>query len=129
MTGGFTKSFVEHGYIIGLANVRADLTYQQGVHKLWTRSTRYDFYWPALAHLGEQEVLSRELYWDGSANDDDVLGYQERWAEYRYAQSFITGALRSSYATSLDAWHLSQDFGSRPTLNQSFIESAVTCGS
>ena len=123
--GGFTKSFVEHGYIIGLANVRADLTYQQGVHKMWTRFTRFDFYWPALAHLGEQEVLSREIYWDGSANDDDILGYQERWAEYRYAQSHITGALRSSYATSLDAWHLSQDFGSRPTLNQSFIESAA----
>lgn len=123
--GSFSKSFVEHGYIIGLANVRADLTYQQGVHKLWTRFTRFDFYWPALAHLGEQEVLSREIYWDGTANDDDILGYQERWGEYRYAQSLITGALRSSYATSLDAWHLSQDFAARPVLNQSFIESAV----
>lgn len=123
--GGFTKSFVEHGYIIGLCNVRADLTYQQGVHRMWSRQTRFDFYWPALAHLGEQEVVSREIYWDGTANDDDVFGYQERWSEYRYAHSIITGALRSSFATSLDAWHLSIDFGSRPLLNQSFIESAV----
>lgn len=119
---GFTKSFVEHSVLIGLVNVRADLTYQTGIDKMWSRQTRYDFYWPALAHLGEQEVLNKEIYADGSANDDDVFGYQERWAELRYGISKITGKLRSSYATSLDIWHLSQDFGSLPVLNQSFIE-------
>lgn len=121
---GFTKSFVEHCTLIGLVNVRADLTYQTGIDRMWSRQTRYDYYWPALAHLGEQEVYNKEIFADASANDDDVFGYQERWAEYRYAPSKITGALRSSYATSLDVWHLSQDFSTLPVLNQSFIEEA-----
>lgn len=119
---GFTKSFVEHGVLLGLVCVRADLTYQQGLHRMWSRQTKYDFYWPALAHLGEQEVLNKELYCDGSANDDLVFGYQERWAEYRYFPSKITGVLRSNAAASLDNWHLSQEFGSLPALNASFIE-------
>ena len=93
---------------MGIASVRADLTYQQGLDRMFSRSTRYDFYWPALAHIGEQAVLSKEIYCDGSANDDDVFGYQERWAEYRYKPSKITGAFRSNHATTLDAWHLSQ---------------------
>lgn len=122
---GFSKSFVEHSVVVGVVSVRADLTYQQGIDRMWSRRTRYDYYWPALANLGEQEVLNQEIYADGSANDALVFGYQERWAELRYGISHITGALRSTYATSLDAWHLSQEFGSLPVLNQSFIEEAV----
>ena len=120
---GFSKSFTEHCVIIGLANVRADLTYQQGINRMWTRQTRFDYYYPALAHIGEQAVLSKEIFADGSANDDDVFGYQERFAEYRYKPSQITGKFRSTYATSLDPWHLSQEFSSRPTLNETFITS------
>jgi len=120
---GFSKSFVEHSVIIGLASVRADLTYQRGLNRMWSRQTKYDFYWPALAHLGEQAVLSKELYCDGTSSDDDVFGYQERWAEYRYHPSLITGKMRSTDPQSLDIWHLSQDFGtSRPTLNENFIK-------
>jgi hypothetical protein len=120
---GFSKSFTEHCVIIGLANIRADLTYQQGINRMWTRQTRFDYYYPALAHIGEQAVLSKEIYADGTANDDDVFGYQERFAEYRYKPSQITGKFRSTYATSLDPWHLSQEFSSRPTLNETFITS------
>ena len=120
-SNGFTKSFVEHGVIIGLASVRADLNYQQGLNRMWSRQTRWDFYWPALAHLGEQAVLSKEIYADGSANDEDVFGYQERYAEYRYKPSQVTGPLRSNAAGTLDTWHLAQDFATRPLLNSSFI--------
>lgn len=119
---GFSKGFVEHCVIIGLVNVRADLTYQSGLDRMWSRQTRYDFYWPSLANLGEQEVYNKEIYLDATSADDDVFGYQERYAEYRYGVSKITGQLRSSYAASLDCWHLSQDFASLPVLNQSFIE-------
>ncbi|GAC77821.1 major capsid protein, partial [uncultured marine virus] len=120
---GFTKSFVEHGVIIGLASVRADLTYQQGLNRMFSRQTKYDFYWPALAHLGEQAVLNKEIYADGSEDDELTFGYQERWAEYRYKPSIITGILRSNHATSLDWWHLSQDFeDTLPILNSDFIE-------
>lgn len=119
---GFTKSFVEHGYIIGLVNVRADLTYQQGLNRMWSRRSRFDFYWPALAHLGEQAVLNKEIYAQGTAADEDVFGYQERWSEYRYYPSMITGKMRSTYAQSLDVWHLAQKFTALPTLSASFIE-------
>lgn len=119
---GFTKSFTEHGVIIGLVCVRADLTYQQGLDRMWSRQTRWDYYWPAFAHLGEQAVLSKEIYCDGSDDDELVFGYQERGAEYRYKPSKITGLFRSTSAGSLDTWHLAQDFGSRPVLNQAFIE-------
>lgn len=118
---GFNKSFVEHGYIIGLVSVRADLTYQQGLHKMWSRKTRYDFYMPALAHLGEQAVLNKEIYAQNLPADNLVFGYQERWAEYRYGQSRITGILRSTAPVSLDAWHLSQEFESLPELGAEFI--------
>lgn len=118
---GFTKSFVEHSVIIGLVNVRADLTYQQGLNRMWSRQTKYDFYWPALAHIGEQEVLNKELWHSNDVNDDKVFGYQERWAEYRYFPSKITGILRSDAPLSLDNWHLSQDFATLPALNDSFI--------
>ena len=119
---GFTKSFTEHGYIIGLVSVRADLTYQQGLDRALSRSTRYDFYLPSLANLGEQAVLNKEIYAQGTSADDDVFGYQERWAELRYKRSSITGKFRSTYAQTLDAWHLSQEFGSLPTLGSDFIE-------
>lgn len=119
---GFTKSFVEHGVIIGLLNVRADLTYQQGIPRMFSRRTRFDFYWPVLAHLGEQAILNKEIYAQGTSADDDVFGYQERYAEYRYFPSMITGKLRSTDPQSLDVWHLSQKFDSLPTLSYQFIE-------
>ena len=129
--GGFTKSFTEHCIVMGIASVRADLTYQQGLNRMYSRSTRYDYYWPALAHIGEQSTLIKELYCQDPATDtgstgtpdnERVFGYQERWAEYRYKPSLITGKLRSNDAASLDAWHLSQEFSSLPGLNQTFIE-------
>jgi len=119
---GFSQSFVEHGMIIGLASVRADLSYQQGLRKMWSRATRYDFYFPEFAMLGEQAVLNREIYCDGSANDGNVFGYQERWAEYRYFPSMITGLMRSTSAGTIDPWHLAQKFASLPTLNSTFIQ-------
>lgn len=119
---GFTKSFTEHGVIIGLASVRADLTYQQGLNRMWSRQTRYDFYWPVLSHLGEQAVLNQEIYAQGTADDEGVFGYQERYAEYRYKPSVITSQFRSNFAQSLDLWHLSQDFASLPLLNDEFIQ-------
>lgn len=126
---GFSKSFVEHSIVIGLVMVRADLSYQQGLHKMWSRKTKHEFYWPALAHVGEQDVKVREIYATGTAQDLEVFGYQERWAEYRYFPSIITGAFRSNYKSapelpapdSLDYWHLAQEFGTRPTLSAEFI--------
>lgn len=119
---GFTKSFVEHGYIIGFVCARADLTYQQGINKMWLRSTVYDFYWPTFAHLGEQAIELREIYAQGSEADTTVFGYQERYAEYRYKPSQITGKFRSSVTGgNLDVWHLSQFFKNAPTLNEEFI--------
>lgn len=120
---GFTKSFTEHCIIIGLVSIRADLTYQQGLERHWKRLTRNDFYWPAFATIGEQAITTEEIYCTGAAAADDVVfGYQERYAEYRYKNSLITGQLRSQYATTLDAWHLAQKFTSGPTLNSAFIK-------
>lgn len=119
---GFASSFTEHGIIVGLCSVRADLTYQQGLHRKWSRETRYDFYFPVFAHLGEQAILNKEIYATGTSTDDDVFGYQERWAEYRYKPSEVTGLMRSTASGTLDAWHLAQNFGSLPTLNSTFIE-------
>lgn len=119
---GFTQSFTEHGHIIGLASVRADLTYQQGLRRMWSRSTRYDFYFPVFATLGEQPVYNKEIYVRGDANDSLVFGYQERWAEYRYMPSMITGLFRSTAAGTIDGWHLAQKFTSLPTLNSTFIQ-------
>ncbi len=125
----FSKSFVEHCIIIGLASVRSDLTYQQGIPRMWSRSTRYDYYWPSLSSLGEQAILNKEIYAqgknakdsDGALFDDKVFGYQERWSEYKYGYSKITGELRSTYAQSLDYWHLAQKFDELPTLSDAFI--------
>uniref|UniRef100_A0AAU8BAE0 Major capsid protein n=1 Tax=Dulem virus 149 TaxID=3145626 RepID=A0AAU8BAE0_9VIRU len=122
MRHSFTKSFVEHGYIIGFVSVQADLTYQQGLHRMWSRKSRFDFYWPVFAHLGEQAILNKEIYCQGTAADDNVFGYQERYAEYRYKPSIITGQLRSTSTTPLDIWHLGQKFDSLPTLSSQFIE-------
>ena len=127
---GFTQSFTEHGHILGLVAVRADLNYQQGLERFWSRSTRYDFYFPAFAMLGEQSILNKEIYSVGSATggitagdqDMDVFGYQERWAEYRYKPSKITSLFRSTAAGTLDAWHLAQKFTALPTLNTTFIQ-------
>ena len=119
---GFTQSFTEHGIVICLANVRADLTYQQGLHRKWTRSTRYDYYWPALAHLGEKAVRNDEIYCDGSANDSATFGYQEAWSEYRYLPNRVTGLFNSVNTTPIDGWHLAQKFTSLPALNSTFIE-------
>lgn len=118
---GFSQSFTEHGFVIGLVCVRADLTYQQGLRRMWSRSTRYDFYFPAFAMLGEQAILSKEIFCDGSAADNDVFGYQERWAEYRYRPSSVTGLFRSTSAGTLDFWHLAQRFNPRPVLGSTFI--------
>jgi len=119
---GFTKSFVEHGYVFGFVCARADLTYQQGINKMWLRSTVYDFYWPTFAHLGEQAIELREIYAQGTEADTTVFGYQERYAEYRYKPSQITGKFRSSVVnSSLDKWHLSQFFQNAPVLNEEFI--------
>jgi len=124
---GFTYSATEHGYVIGMVNVRADLTYQQGLRRHWSRSTRYDFYFPVFAMLGEQAVLNKEIFCVGgptgtSTQDDAVFGYQERWAEYRYMPSEITGLMRSSAVGTIDAWHLAQFFAVLPLLNQTFIQ-------
>jgi len=119
---GFTKSFTEHCVLIGLANVRCDLTYQQGMNRMFSRSTRVDFYWPALSQIGEQAILNKEIYAQGTAVDDQVFGYQERFAEYRYKPSQITGKFRSTASGTLDSWHLSQKFVSLPTLGDTFIK-------
>ena len=130
---GFIKSFTEHGYIIGIASVRADLTYMQGVNRMWTRSTRYDFYWPTLAHIGEQAVSLGEIFAVGGAVTTDgwstadavVFGYQERYAEYRYKPSIVTGFFRANATGTLDAWHLAQNFSPAPALNSTFIVEAA----
>lgn len=119
---GFTKSFTEHGVLLGLVSLRADLNYQEGLNRMFSRSTRFDFYWPALSHIGEQAILNKEIYADNTANDNLVFGYQERHAEYRYKPSVITGKFRSNATTSLDSWHLAQDFTSLPALNSTFIQ-------
>lgn len=119
---GFSKSFVEHCVILGLVNVRADLSYQQGMNRMFSYRTRTDMYWPALANIGEQAVLNQEIYADGSANDALVFGYQERFGEMRYKPSLITGKFRSNATGTLEAWHLAQNFGALPTLNSTFIQ-------
>jgi hypothetical protein len=119
---GFTYHAQEHGYIIGLVSVRADLTYQQGLPKMWSRETRYDFYFPVFAHLGEQAILNKEIYVTGTSTDNAVFGYQERWAEYRYKPSQITGLFKSTSSGTIDAWHYAQKFTSLPTLNNTFIQ-------
>ncbi len=125
---GFMKTFKEHSILMGIISVRAELSYQQGLHRMWTRKTRYEFFWPSLANLGEQVVQSREIYTDGTGDetamtgDFSVWGYQPRYEEYRHRTSMITGEMRSNFSASLDVWHLALDFSSRPVLNEAFIE-------
>lgn len=120
---GFVKSFVEHGIVMCVVNIRADLRYQQGLERKWSRRAREEFYMPETAHLGEQAVLRKEIYSNGVPADDElVFGYQERWAEYRYSQSKITGLMRSNATQSLDPWHLAQEFSTPPVLGKDFIE-------
>lgn len=123
---GFNQSFTEHGIVIGLLNVRTDLSYQQGINKMWTRKTRPEYYWPSFAHLGEQAILNKELYAQGTETDDAVFGYQERYAELRYHPPIITGKMRSTYAQTLDVWHFAQKFDSLPTLNDKWIEDTAS---
>ena len=120
---GFTKSFVEHGILIGLVNVRSDITYSQGLERYWSKTTRYDFFYPVLAQIGEQAVLNKEIYYNNDANDDLVFGYQERYAEYRYKPSRLTGLMKPGVSGTLEAWNLSEEFSSLPTLGSTFIES------
>ena len=127
-TNGFTFSATEHGCIIGLANVRSDITYSQGIERYWSKDTRYDFYYPVLAQIGEQAVLNKEIFYadnpgTGASQDEGAFGYQERYAEYRYKNSQMTGLFRPDAASSLAPWHLSEDFASLPSLGASFIES------
>ena len=129
---GFAKSFVEHGMVLGLISFKAAITYQQGLYRMWNRSTRYDYYWPKLQGLGEQEILNKEIYAQGQAVtntegviDDQVFAYQERYAEYRYRPSEIRGEFRSTYATSLDAWHMAEEFSALPGFNEDFIVSST----
>ena len=118
----FTKSFVEHGFVIGLMVARYDHTYQQGLERFWSRKDRFDYYWPVFANIGEQAVLNKEIYAQGTSKDDEVFGYQEAWADYRYKPSRVTGEMRSSYPQSLDVWHLADDYAALPSLSASWIQ-------
>ncbi len=122
-THGFSKSFVEHGVLIGLVNVRGDITYSQGLDRMWSKSTRYDFFYPVLSQIGEQSVLNKEIWHQDAAADDLVFGYQERYAEYRHANSRLSGLFRVDATSTLAAWHLSEDFSSLPALGNTFIKS------
>lgn len=119
--GDFSKSFVEHGFVIGVMCVRYDHTYQQGLERFWSRQDRFDYYWPVFANIGEQAVKNKEIYAQGTAVDDEVFGYQEAWADYRYKPSHVTGEMRSQYAQSLDVWHLADDYDALPALSDEWI--------
>lgn len=118
----FTKSFTEHGYIIGLACVRTDHTYQQGIERFWSRKSRFDFYWPSLANIGEQAILNKEIYAQGTEADEEAFGYQEAWGDYRYKPNRVSSAFRSNYQTTLDAWHYADYYKSQPILGSQWID-------
>lgn len=124
--GDVIYSSTEHGWIIGICVVRYPHVYQQGLERFWSRKGRYDFYWPALAHLGEQETKNKEIFLTGTSTDDEVFGYQERWSEYRYKPSRVAGEMRSSATTSLDVWHLADDYASLPTLSSDWFKEDKT---
>lgn len=117
----FTKSFTEHGLIIGVMVARYDHTYQQGLNRLWSRKDKFDFYWPVFANIGEQAIKNKEIFAQGTDKDNEVFGYQEAWAEYRYKPNMVTGEMRSAYAQSLDVWHLADDYSALPSLSDSWI--------
>ena len=118
----FTKSFTEHGFIIGVMVARYDHTYQQGLNRLWSRKDKFDYYWPVFANIGEQAIKNKEIYAQGNSTDDEVFGYQEAWAEYRYKPNQVTGEMRSQYAQSLDVWHLADDYSKLPSLSAEWIQ-------
>jgi hypothetical protein len=122
----FTKSFQEHGYVIGVCCIRNDNTYQQGLERMWSRSEKYDFYWPEFAHLGEQAVLNKEIYAQGTADDEKAFGYQEAYAEYRYKPNRVAGKFRSNAEQPLDAWHYADYYDKTPTLSQDWLASDKT---
>lgn len=122
VNGDFIKSFTEHGYILGLCVMRYDHTYQQGLEKLWSRRQRTDFYLPVFANLGEQPIMNKEIYCTGQDTDDEVFGYQEAWAEYRYKPSRVAGEMRSNATKSLDVWHLADSYTSLPVLQSAWIQ-------
>lgn len=117
----FVKSFTEHGFVLGLMVARYDHTYQQGLDRMWSRKDRFDYYWPVFANIGEQAIKNKEIYAQGNEKDDEVFGYQEAWADYRYKPNRVTGEMRSSYAQSLDVWHLADDYEALPSLSDSWI--------
>lgn len=117
----FTKSFVEHGFVIGVMVARYDHTYQQGLERFWSRKSMFDYYWPEFANIGEMAVLNKEIFAQGNAKDDEVFGYQEAWADYRYKPSRVSGEMRSQYKQSLDVWHLADDYSKLPSLSDAWI--------
>ena len=121
VSSSFTKSFVEHGFVIGVCCLRTEHSYQQGIERMWSRKGRFDYYWPVLANIGEQAVLNKEIYAQGTTEDEEVFGYQEAWAEYRYKPNRISGAFRSNYGQSLDVWHYGDYYSSLPTLSPDWL--------
>ncbi len=124
--GDFIRSFTEHGFVIGLCVARYDHTYQDGIARMWSRKTRFDYYWPVLANIGEQAVLNKEIYAQGTDVDNEVFGYQEAWADYRYKPSVVTGEMRSKAPQSLDVWHFADDYASLPMLSSGWIQEDKT---
>lgn len=121
MENSFTKSFQEHGYVIGVCCIRNDNTYQQGIEKLWNRTEKFDFYWPEFAHLGEQAILNKEIYAQGTKEDEKAFGYQEAYSEYRMTPNRVCGAFRSNAEQPLDAWHYADNYNKLPTLSQDWL--------
>lgn len=117
----FTHSFVEHGFVIGLMVARYDHTYQQGIERFWSRKTKFDYYWPVFANIGEQAVKNKEIYAQGTAADDEVFGYQEAWADYRYKPSRVSGEMRSTATAPLDSWHFADKYTQLPVLSDEWI--------
>lgn len=122
----FTKSFVEHGFVIGVCVARYTHSYQQGIERFWSRKSRFDYYWPVFANIGEQAILNKEIYAQGNTKDDEVFGYQEAWADYRYKPSRVAGEMRSAAAQSLDVWHLADDYTALPSLSAGWIQENKT---
>lgn len=122
----FTKSFVEHGFVIGVCVARYTHSYQQGIERFWSRKSRFDYYWPVFANIGEQAILNKEIYAQGTAKDDEVFGYQEAWADYRYKPSRVAGEMRSAAAQSLDVWHLADEYTALPSLSAGWIQENKT---
>lgn len=124
--GDFIKSFVEHGFVIGIMVARYDHTYQQGLERFWSRKDRLDYYFPVFANIGEQPILNKEIYAQGTDQDDEVFGYQEAWADYRYKPSRVAGEMRSKAPTSLDVWHLADEYAQLPKLSDAWIREDKT---